>query len=555
MYLYWRAAVRRWIFGIDPSQAYSGDDPTQIVAFAGGSFTDPVPPVTTSSLQTKWRQEASNITVEVTIRGVAEMRNTRELELDIAEGMEPDAAASVEAPVDLPAKLQEVRTWLLRAERGGQYFATNEYGFEGFPLRWYNFFTVTPAFTASSALVPLTLTFQQETSLPAKNFATFVLSAPAPIFFPGDCFSPAQVALQNQQENLKLFDSCSGGGTEARLATQRPLNIKGFNLTVELRVTLSVTTPRGSNTWTLATFVDDSAVPNGFGTAPGFSVTVMPASLKGCNQITAEAPAYFSFTPMSAISLGSQIIIEPPPDQGFISSCFGLGAIPRPPDCFQRPGEDTLTFTLAEGVGAAEWAANVVHTLSFGLTNAPRAVPDVINVWKITILDPSGDVKESNKEVIGMELSASRLSVPNTIVYTSNQGLSSSSTATILVAAEKDIAAGSYMDFRITPPAAFEISGVKASPSLPVDVDTTDGSFSSVRLVLPNDAVILRGTHRITVEGQIVAPPQNLGAFQAVDPSWLFQAFNAEGKAQYQKVLSSTQDDPMFMALSDRGVI
>jgi hypothetical protein len=554
-YLYWRSAVRTWIFGNDPAQAYTGDDAGQVIVFAGGSFTDPVPPVTTPRLQAEWRQSnASGARITVSVMGEATILSTRDLMLAAAEEMAANAGASLVATVDLPASLQLIKTWLLRTQRSQdvgsvppRYSATNEYGFVGFRLLWHNYFEIVPKVTASSALVPVLFAFDQPTSLPAKNLVTFILSAPAPISFPANCFSEAEAAKAN-----KLFDTCKGGGTTASLTSNQPLNIKGFRdvLRVELMITLSSSTP-SSNNWTLSTVIDQDAVtvPSGFGTAVGFEVTSMAAALKGCNQITVEAPAYFTFTPEGGVDAGSEIVIEPPTNQGFTASCFGLGFIPHPPICNQRPGEESLTFTLQPG--AAAWSPGLAHTVSFGLTSAPRQVPDVINIWKITIRDATGAVRDSNHLVPGIELSASRLSAADKVTYAARTG--NEYTVTISVKAQKDIPAGSIAEFRITAPTVFRMTMVKTDSSLPTDGHVGLESSSLAHVVLSNDAAVPAGEHVIEVSGEIMKPP--IGAFQAVDPSWLFQAVRSDGKLQYQKVMGSSETDPMYLALSDRGSI
>lgn len=301
-------------------------------------------------------------------------------------------------------------------------------------------------------------------------------------------------------------------------------------LLTELVVDLPPKTPSPAflNVWTLAYFLDDlsSSSAAGEGSVTGFNIVPMSASLQCNNQMSAVARGYFTLQPRTGVSAGWQILVTPPPLQGYAISCWGLEKVtmPRIPECTSVAEDETLTLTIPDG---GELVAGRSYTVGISLTNAWKTVVDRMNKWSVVVRDGDGTdaiVWDANYEVQGVQLTSMHaLSVPESVTV---MGLGNDlHMVTIVLTASRDVAAGVLTSFRIDPPAGFTASGGKVMPSLPGSITTPSGSLV---VNLGTGQALPQASYRIEVSGS--------GDPAANDGLWLFQALGG-GEVQYQQIL------------------
>jgi hypothetical protein len=549
-YLYWRALDRSWAIGSVAGGLVTGQEQEAYVS-AGGAPLDPPPPVASTRLQGSWLIGSASgwiaaPTLVVSGQGQLLMvpdsgdetdtgnSRPRLLSLKLGAGVAAAAEASVAALVDLPSDSQEHHSWLFQARRQGSDYATNDLQFQGFALLWPVVFTITPALSAPQARSTLWLAFKQERALPASQSLIYELAAPLELGFPTNCLSEAEVKNAN-----RLFQQCVGTSNTARLVTWDVGRIKGQmdKLRIELVVDLPTETPE-TNLWTLSLYLDDASIPLGQGEANGFDVVTMPAWFKGSNQFGVTSTSYITFRPQAAVLPGQEILITPPREQGYTTSCWGVrqGNLPKVPACTPLVTTDALKLVLPESGGLA---AGRNYTVGVGVTNAARTIPDRMNVWSAMIRDSSGNIRDANHEVRGVRLGSSRLSVAGVVVYALTSD--SSYMVTIDVSISRELAAGVLSSLRLLPPMGFRATQVKASSKLPLpELTNLDASASrDIVLTLNSAAALPQGEHQLEVMGTASGP--------SGDPTWLFQAIQADGEAQYQQVMLGSENDPFAL--------
>lgn len=444
----------------------------------------------------------------------------------------PASAATIQASLALPTEEQSERNWHVSVSRhtDGKVYATNDVQFAGFSLLWEISFQAVPALTAPRAQTTLLFAFDQERRLLAKNSVRYELTAPLSFRFPNFCLS----AAEQQKLSGSLFEQCIGSSNVATMVSNDPSRIKGRQDT--LRVELVVILPEEAplmNHWTIAFFLDTSSVNLGYGETAGFSITSMPVSLKGSNQLSTSATGYFTMRPLRVVEVGSSIHFVPPAGQRYEVSCYQLEKVnlPAMPECSTEEGSSSLVLTLAasDKQGGGQLESGMNYTMGIGITNAGRTIPDAMNRWAVVIYDIAGNIRDANYEVPGQQLRSLRMSVANRVVM---EVLPDGEyRATIAITLTHDITAGLVQEFRVTPPSSFSIHADlwKVSAALPVAPAPSieDGVF-----VVPLSGLLPHGSHSIQATGTVDVDARS-------DTTWLFQARRGD-EVMYQHVLADS---------------
>jgi len=478
----------------------------------------------------------------------------RNLVLELGAELPTTTTAAIVAPLALPSEEQVERNWLFRAQRGSDrvFYATNDWQYSGFALLFKVTFSVTPSLQAPRAQSVMTLAFEQRMRLRAERSVRYELSGPTSFRFPPNCFASTELLKTKQ-----LFFRCIGASSTASLVSTTPSDIKGLSdvLQTDLVVNMPAETPL-LNLWILHYYLDESSIYSGQGESIGFNIVPMNVSLKGNNQLSATAPAYFTIQPQHDVSAGFSIRITAPISQRYGMSCWSVrqGTLPKMPQCTEPGSYTAVELKLAEG---GELVAGRTYTIGVGVTNSARTIPQPMNRWSVVIYDDFGNVQDASYTVDGMELTSLRLMVPDEIVLeeASNGVLA----YRIPIVLRRTLPLVLVSVLRVTPPADFRITGLEASaglllvlPALASDrepkavVAGAGGGESATEArgsvhLLPGVAAELplagsaqRGNHALRVTGVPAMAPA-----QGSDGTWLFQAVGGDGKVHFQHVLAS----------------
>jgi len=555
-YLYWLAEAMVWAISPNLSLNVTGE-PGQAylpITFPATASSDYVPSVCAANALWKvgsgigWLDATDSITKG---KGSLTANNSIEFsglaDLDVEEDVAFIGTMTLrENPTILSVDInaQVARNWLFEMFDfdGEVNLATNDYKFTGFQLLYpvegersgssdADEISLQAGVRAPGATTSLKLIFSQVNAITATA-ARFRLVAPSGFTFPSSCLAIPQSLQCNNGEEIpeavtnanpaSFFADCVGSANRANLETRVPGQIVRNCIPVDIQVNMATETPT-DNTWQLQLLLDNSEVVMGSGSISGFEIQPMSSFLRSSNQQNEFAVGFFTFTPQSQVEATWVIRVYAPPQAGYRVTCFGVEQVnlPAMPECTEVLGFDNELVELRVG---EILTAGTAYTVGVPITNAEKTIPARVNLWRIDIVDITGAISDSTRDIEGAELLSAPLRVPDRLV----QGSSSTSFIIPFEVTAPNVLVSSVI---IQSATRAEIESVEVPEGLLLANATVTIQRAAQEVSIPASTGLAVGIYNVVFETPNWTPQQG------VDETWTIQAYDPVQKLLFQHIM------------------